>query len=207
LNRVEMVIESLKVCYGEDAFMVRPEEPFRALISCILSQRTRDENASKAVDALFSVASTPQGILSLDPTELRRLIRPSGYFNQKARYIIGACGAIVERFGGVTPCTRADLMTLPGVGPKTADIVLSYGYGEPAIAVDTHINRVTKRLGLVHEKAGLADVKGVLENSLPQEEYAFADGAILSIGKEYCRSGKTRCGECPLEMLCEKRGV
>jgi endonuclease-3 len=207
LNRAERVLEALKTRYGEDAFVINPEEPFRVLIGCILSQRTRDENASKAAKALFSIASTPQGILGLDPAELRRLIRPSGYFNQKARHIIGTCGVIVERFGGVTPWTRADLMSLPGVGPKTADIVLSYGYGEPTIAVDTHIHRVTKRLGFVHEKASPADVKCVLENSLPREEYAFADTAILRIGKEYCRPGKTRCEECPLEMFCEKRGV
>jgi endonuclease-3 len=202
-----MVLEALKRHYGEDAFKVSPEEPFRALIGCILSQRTKDENASKATDALFSVASTPQGILALDPAVLRRLIRPSGYFNQKATHIIGACGAIVERFGGVTPRTRDDLMTLPGVGPKTADIVLSYGYGEPAIAVDTHINRVTKRLGLVHEKASPTDVKSVLEDLLQPEEYSYADGAILRIGKEYCKPGKPRCRECPLGKLCEKRGV
>jgi len=207
LNRAEMVLKALKRHYGRDAFKVNPEEPFRALISCILSQRTRDENASKATNALFTVASTPQEILALDPAVLRRLIRPSGYFNQKAKHIIGASAAIVERFGGVTPRIRADLMTLPGVGPKTADIVLSYGYGEPAIAVDTHIHRVTKRIGLLHEKAAPADVKNVLENSLPREEYSYADGAILRIGKEYCKPGKPRCGECPLEKLCEKRVV
>jgi endonuclease-3 len=98
-------------------------------------------------------------------------------------------------------------MSLPGVGPKTADIVLSYGYGEPAIAVDTHIHRVTKRLGLVDDKAGPTEVKIVLENSLPSGEYLFADGAILSIGKEYCRPRKPRCRECPLGKLCEKRGA
>jgi endonuclease-3 len=98
-------------------------------------------------------------------------------------------------------------MTLPGVGPKTADIVLSYGYGEPAIAVDTHINRVTKRLGLVNEKAGPTDVKSVLENSLLCEEYNYIDGAILSVGKDYCKLGKPRCSECPLNNLCEKRGI
>jgi endonuclease-3 len=207
LNRVEIVLKNLKVRYGKDAFKVSLEDPFRALISCILSQRTRDENALKAANALFSIASTPQGILDLDPIVLKQLIRPSGYYNQKAKNIIGACNAIHERFGGVTPRTRVELMTLPGVGPKTADIVLSYGYGEPAIAVDTHINRVTKRLGLVNEKAGPTDVKSVLENSLLCEEYNYIDGAILSVGKDYCKLGKPRCSECPLNNLCEKRGI
>jgi endonuclease-3 len=207
LNRAETVLKALKGHYGEDAFKVSPEEPFRALIGCILSQRTRDENTLKAASALFSVASTPQEILDLDPAVLRQLIRPSGYYNQKAKHIIGASRAIVERFGGLTPRTRAELMTLPGVGPKTADIVLSYGYGEPAIAVDTHIHRVTKRLGLVHDKASPANVKIALEGSLLREDYGYADGAILRLGKEYCKPGRPRCRVCPLENVCEKRGV
>jgi endonuclease-3 len=96
-------------------------------------------------------------------------------------------------------------MMLPGVGPKTADIVLSYGYGEPAIAVDTHIYRVVKRLGLVEMRAGPQDVKRELEDSISREDYSFADGAILSIGKEFCKPSKPRCGGCPLEKLCEKK--
>jgi endonuclease-3 len=207
LNKADIVLKALRGHYGEDAFKVNPEEPFRALIGCILSQRTRDENASKAANALFSIASTPQGMLALDPAVLRKLIRSSGYYNQKAKYIIGASMAIVERFGGVTPRTHAELMTLPGVGPKTADIVLSYGYGEPAIAVDTHIQRVSKRLGLVHDKAGPADIKAVLESSLPNEDYSYTDGAILNVAKEYCKPRKPRCRECPLENVCEKRRV
>ena len=207
MNRAEKILKALRGHYGEDAFTVSPEEPFKALIGCILSQNTRDKNASRAATALFSVASTPQQILALDPTVLRQLIHPSGYYNQKAKYIIGASKAIVERFGGVTPRTRTELITLPGVGPKTADIVLSYGFGEPAIAVDTHINRVTKRLGLANDKASPADIKITLESSLPLKDYSYADGAILSIGKEYCKTGRPRCGECPLEQVCEKCGV
>ena len=130
MNKAENALAKLKAYYGEDAFIVEMEAPFRALIGCILSQRTRDENASKAANALFAVASTAEQILVLDPESLKRLIRPSGYYNQKARYILGACRAIIERFEGETPRTREELLSLPGVGPKTADIVLSYGYGE-----------------------------------------------------------------------------
>ncbi len=207
MNRVEKILRALKGHYGEGAFTVSPEEPFRALVGCILSQRTRDEKASRAAIALFSVASTPQQILALEPVILKQLIRPSGYFNQKAKHIISASRMIVERFGGVTPRTRTELMTLPGVGPKTADIVLSYGFGQPVIAVDTHINRVAKRLGLVNDKASPADIKISLEDSLLRIDYNYADGAILRVGKEYCKPGRPRCGECPLEQVCEKCGV
>jgi endonuclease-3 len=205
MNRAEGVVRALKRHYGQNAFRGSPDDPFRVLVSCILSQRTRDENALKATKALFAVASTPQGILAINPDSLKRLIRSSGYYNQKAKHIIGASRAIIERCSGVTPRTRVDLMMLPGVGPKTADIVLSYGYGEPAIAVDTHIYRVVKRLGLVEMRAGPQDVKRELEDSISREDYSFADGAILSIGKEFCKPSKPRCGGCPLEKLCEKK--
>jgi endonuclease III len=193
----------LKRHYGADAFKVEKETPFRALIGCILSQRTRDENASKAADDLFAAASTPQEILALDPEELKHLIRPSGYYNQKAKHIIGASRAIVDGFRGKTPRTREELLTLPGVGPKTADIVLSYGYGEPAIAVDTHIYRTSKRLGLSPENAKPTDVKKALESALPRSDWTYADGALLQLGKDYCKPKKPLCGDCPLKNQCK----
>jgi endonuclease-3 len=205
MNKALRAFTALRRHYGGDAFKVGSEAPFRALIGCILSQRTRDENASKAADALFKVASAPSDILDLDPEILKRLIRPSGYYNLKSAYIIGACKAIIERFNSETPRTREGLLTLPGVGPKTADIVLSYGYGVPAIAVDTHILRVCKRTGLVSLKAKPSDVKDILEDSLPRGYWFYADSAFLQLGKDYCKSQKPRCDNCPLKELCEYR--
>jgi endonuclease-3 len=207
MNKVLRALRALKRHYGEYTFKVESETPFRALIGCILSQRTRDENATKAADALFKVASTPSEVLGLDPENLKRLIRPSGYYNLKSAYIIGACEVILERFNGETPKTREELMTLPGVGPKTADIVLSYGYGVPAIAVDTHILRVCKRTGLVSFRARPTEVKDTLEDSLPRGYWFYADSAFLQLGKEYCRPQKPKCDNCPLMKLCEYRKV
>ncbi len=207
MNKAENALAKLKAYYGEDAFIVEMEDPFRALIGCILSQRTRDENASKAANALFAVASTAEQILVLDPESLKRLIRPSGYYNQKARYILGACRAITERFEGETPRTREELLSLPGVGPKTADIVLSYGYGEAAIAVDTHIHRTSKRLGLAPKKSKPTEAKEALESALPRGDWTYADGALLQLGKDYCRPKKPRCGECPLGEYCNEKRV
>ena len=207
MNKVLRALRALKRHYGENTFKVGSETPFRALIGCILSQRTRDENATKAADALFKVASTPSEVLGLDPENLKRLIRPSGYYNLKSAYIIGACKAILERFNGETPKTREELMTLPGVGPKTADIVLSYGYGVPAIAVDTHILRVCKRTGLVSLRARPTEAKDILEGSLPRGYWFYADGAFLQLGKEYCKPQKPKCDNCPLMELCEYRKV
>jgi endonuclease-3 len=201
------VLATLKRHYGEDAFKVEKEAPFRALVGCILSQRTRDENAAKAAEALFTVASTPREIVALDEATLKQLIRPSGYYNQKAAYITGACRDIIERFGGKTPRTRDELMSLPGVGPKTADIVLSYGYGEQAIAVDTHINRTSKRIGLAPANAKPTEVKAALESALPRCDWTYADGALLQLGKDHCKPKKPRCRDCPLGKECENRSL
>jgi endonuclease-3 len=205
MNKVQRALRALRGHYDGDTFKVGSEAPFRALIGCILSQRTRDENASKAADALFKLASNPIEILAIDPETLKKLIRSSGYYNLKSAYIIGACKVIMDKFGGETPKTREGLLTLPGVGPKTADIVLSYGYGVPAIAVDTHILRVCRRTGLVEKIAGPTEVKNTLEGSLPREYWCYADSAFLELGKEYCKPKKPRCDDCPLKELCEYR--
>jgi len=203
LNKAERVLKVLKRHYGMEAFQPKKEEPFRALVGCILSQRTRDENAVKAAEALFDQASSPEAILQLDEATLKRLIRPSGYYNQKAKYIIGACKAIIEGHKGKTPHIREELLNLPGVGPKTADIVLSYGYSYPAIAVDTHIHRVSRRVGLAHGEASPIEVKKRLETSLPSNDWWYTDGALLQLGKDYCKPRRPRCNECPVGFMCD----
>lgn len=201
-SKTGRIVDALRAFYGSDAFSVEVGDPYRALVACILSQRTKDTNSARAAEALFSVADTPEGVLSLDEDRLRLLIRPSGFYNQKARHIIGASRQIVERFHGETPRTSGDLMSLPGVGEKTASIVLSYGFGEPAIAVDTHIHRVTRRLGLARAEAKPEEVKLVLEGDLLPSDWCYADGALLQLGKDFCRPRKPACGRCPVEKMC-----
>ena len=201
-GKTRMIVDVLRVFYGPDAFRVEAGDPYRTLVGCILSQRTKDANSARAAKALFSVADTPEGILNLNETRLRQLIRPSGFYNQKARHIIGASRQIVECFHGETPNTRRELMSLPGVGAKTADIVLSYGYGEPAIAVDTHIHRVARRLGLAHRDAKTEEVKLALEGELHSSDWSYADGALLQLGKDLCKPKKPDCFCCPVEKLC-----
>ena len=201
-SKTSRIIDALRAFYGADAFRVDVGDPYRALVGCILSQRTKDANSARASEALFAVADTPEGILSLDENHLIQLIRPSGFYNQKARHIIEASRQIVERFHGETPRTRGDLMSLPGVGEKTASIVLSYGFGEPAIAVDTHIHRVARRLGLARAEAKPEEVKIALEGDLPSSDWSYVDGALLQLGKDFCRPRKPACGRCPVEKMC-----
>lgn len=180
----------------------RPD-PFRTLIGCVLSQRTRDKNAEKAAEALFAEASTPSEVLNLGEERLRRLIRCSGFFNQKARRIMGICETLINDFEGRIPDERKLLLSLPGVGCKTADIVLSHAFDEPAIAVDTHVDKVAKRLGLVGREADPEEVKRILETLVPRGKLRFVDSAFVQLGKEYCQSRIPRCFECFLNHLCK----
>ncbi len=148
------------------------------------------------------MVTTPEEILNLGPVELRTLIRCSGFYNQKARNITAICQDLVDNHDSTVPHDRENLMSLRGVGPKTADIVLSHAYNVPAIAVDVHVARVARRLGLADLKARPEKVKLALEQLVPPERYRFIDNGFVRHGKAYCRKTNPRCGECPLRRVC-----
>ena len=204
-KRVKRIIESLEAYYGIEATQESAGSPFRVLIGCILSQRTRDANSEKATGALFQVASDPGSILNLGGERLRRLIRCSGYYNQKADYITHVCSELLTRFGGEVPDDREKLLSLPGVGPKTADVVLSYAFLKPTIAVDVHVRRTAMRLGLAEKSSGVESVKRDLEGKIGRRDRRFMDGALVRLGKDFCRAGNPRCDECPVGSLCPSK--
>jgi len=177
--------------------------PFRTLVGCILSQRTRDSNSERAAETLFSRASTPGDILGLRREELHDLIRCSGFYRQKADHITETCRALMERHDGDVPRDRETLLTLPGVGPKTADIVLTHCFGEEAIPVDVHVSRVSRRLGLAPMDASPEETQISLYTLIPRDKYLFYDRSIVRLGKEYCRKTKPLCGDCPLRDCCD----
>ena len=202
-ERMRRVVQLLEEQGAEEQGETGSRDPFRTLIGCVLSHRTRDANTARAAEALFEVVATPQGVLSLEPDELRNLIRCSGFYNQKARNITAICRDLVDNHGSKVPEDRETLMSLNGVGPKTADIVLNHAYNVPAIAVDVHVARVARRLGFANPKAGPEEVKQALEGLVPPEMYGFIDRGFVGHGKEYCRKTNPRCGECPLREACE----
>ncbi len=202
-ERMMRITGLLRERYGEEwAPRHGKGDPFKVLVGCVLSQRTRDANSERAAEALFSVADTPEGVLNLKEDELQELIRCSGFYKQKAGYITSICEHLVERFRGRVPGIREQLLSLPGVGPKTADIVLSYAFDRPSIAVDVHVARVARRLGLAREGAGPEEVKAALEGLTPEGDRRALDGSFVRLGKDYCRSRDPRCPECPLVGLC-----
>lgn len=201
---IDKLIKFLKKRYGRN-IKIRPStdnEVFKILISTILSQRTRDENTERAAKNLFSKADTQKKILKLTDKELEELIKPSGPYRQKAKRIKEVSKIILEKYKGKVPKTREELMELPGVGFKTADVVLMYGHGIPSIAIDTHCNRIPKRIGLVDEKADVEEVKRVLENLIPKKDWYIVNLGLVQFGREVCRPINPRCEICSMSRYC-----
>ncbi len=177
---------------------------FELLIAVILSAQATDVGVNKATRKLFEVAPTPQKMLELGEEGLKEYIKTIGLFNSKARNIIKTCRILVERYGGQVPRTREQLEALPGVGRKTANVVLNTAFGEPVIAVDTHIFRVCNRTGIAKGKTPL-EVEKRLERVVPEEFKKDAHHWLILHGRYTCVARKPRCGSCIIEDLCEYR--
>lgn len=200
--KASRVLELLNEKYPQVSAPSRGD-PFRTLIGCILSHRTRDDNAERAANTLFSRVSTPGDIMELHIEELHDLIRCSGFYRQKARYIKETCRELMELHDGHVPNEKEKLLALPGVGLKTADIVLSHCFGEETIPVDVHVSRVSRRLGLAPMHGDPDEVQRSLHSLIPRNKCRLYDRSIIRLGKEYCRKTKPLCSECPLRECCE----
>jgi len=180
---------------------LRYTTPFELLVAVILSAQSTDKGVNKATEKLFRVANTPQQILDLGLRDLKRHVKTIGLFNTKASNILKTCKLLVERHGGQVPATRAELEALPGVGRKTANVVLNTAFGHPTIAVDTHIFRVANRTGLAPGKTVRA-VEDRLNKVVPQEFRQDAHHWLILHGRYTCVARKPRCGSCVIFDLC-----
>ncbi len=177
-------------------------DPFRVLIRTILSQRTRDENTDAAAKRLFDAGyGTPQALACAKEEDLYDLIKPAGMFRQKAKRIIEVAKAILERFGGKVPKDLEKLVSLPGVGRKTANIVLYLSFGKPAIAVDTHVHRISNRLGWVKTKTP-EETERKLMKLLPKSLWGPINGSMVEFGRKVCLPRNPKCEECPFKDVC-----
>jgi len=180
---------------------LRYTTPFELLVAVILSAQSTDKGVNKATEKLFRVANTPQQILSLGLRGLKRYVKTIGLFNTKASNILKTCKLLVERHDGQVPATRAELEALPGVGRKTANVVLNTAFGHPTIAVDTHIFRVSNRTGLAPGKTVRA-VEDRLNQVVPEEFRQDAHHWLILHGRYTCIARKPRCGSCVIFDLC-----
>jgi endonuclease-3 len=184
----------------------RSRDPFQILISCLLSLRTKDEVTGQASARLFARARTPQQLLSLPLKTIRKLIYPVGFYRTKARRIHQICQHLLGRFREKVPSTLEELLTLPGVGRKTANLVLTVGFGKLGICVDTHVHRISNRLGYVHTKSP-EQTEMALREKLPRQFWIEYNDLLVSFGQTICRPISPWCSRCPIERYCPKVGV
>jgi endonuclease-3 len=178
------------------------ENPFELLIAVILSAQATDISVNKATDKLYPIAATPESINALGVSGLKPYIRTIGLFNTKAENIIKTCRILIEQFDGEVPQTRDELESLPGVGRKTANVILNTAFGEPTIAVDTHIFRVSNRTGIAKGKTPLA-VEKRLVRLTPDEFKKDAHHWLILHGRYTCKARKPLCGDCAVIDWCE----
>lgn len=183
---------------------LRYHSPFELLVSVVLSAQATDVSVNKATAKLFAVANTPAAILKLGERGLKQYIKTIGLFNSKAKNIIATCRLLLENHGGAVPHTRAELEALPGVGRKTANVILNTAFGEPTIAVDTHIFRVANRIGIAPGKTPL-EVEKRLLRLVPDEFKQDAHHWLILHGRYVCKARKPDCPTCQIADLCEYR--
>jgi len=201
MGKAERIVRFLENRYGPIRHGTRAR-PFKTLIGCILSQRTREENTARASRQLFAVADTPEKILKLPIRKLEKLVRPAGTYRQKARNIRETSKIILKKYCGKVPKDRGKLLKLPGVGWKTSAIVMSYGHGIPIIAVDTHVNRISKRLGIAKKTDSVEEVREKLQRFFPKKSWFVINLGFVRFGREICRTRRPGCETCPLRSIC-----
>ena len=178
------------------------DSPFELLAAVLLSAQATDVSVNKATRRLYPVANTPQAILDMGQETLEEHIRTIGLYRSKAKHLMATCRMLVERHGGEVPRTRAELEALPGVGRKTANVILNVAFGEPTMAVDTHIFRVGNRTGLAPGKTPLA-VELKLEKRVPPAYRLHAHHWLILHGRYVCVARKPRCWECAVAAHCD----
>ena len=181
-------------------------DPFQILISTVLSLRTKDQTTAEASARLFRLATTPEAMLAVPRRTIERAIYPVGFYRTKARYIHGICRDLLTRFGGRVPDTLEELLTLKGVGRKTANLVLTLGFRKPGICVDVHVHRISNRWGYVRTKTP-EESEQVLRRKLPRRYWMIYNDLLVPFGQNLCTPVSTRCSECRLARYCERVGV
>ncbi|MEV0602143.1 endonuclease III [Streptomyces sp. NPDC050315] len=179
--------------------------PFELLVATVLSAQTTDLRVNQTTPALFAAYPTPEDMAAADPEALEELIRPTGFFRAKARSLLGLSVALRDRFGGEVPGRLEDLVTLPGVGRKTANVVLGNAFGVPGLTVDTHFGRLVRRFGWTAQEDP-EKVEAEIADIFPKSEWTMLSHRLIFHGRRVCHSRKPACGACPIAPLCPSYG-
>ncbi len=200
-RRARKIIRVLKKAYPDAKIALDFSNPLELLVATILAAQCTDERVNRVTPALFAKYRTARDWAQADLAALERLIHSTGFFRAKARAIVGMARALVERHGGEVPRTRDALTALPGVGLKTANVILGNAFGQPAIAVDTHVFRVAQRLGLARSEDA-DEIHDQLVEVLPRREWTLITHLLTTHGRRTCSARKPACPVCPVRALC-----
>ena len=215
-KREEKSLEIIKKLREVAANMVEPaatlivkgfgKNPFLILVSCILSLRTKDTVSLPATQRLFQIVTTPEEVLGLPVEKIEQIIYPVGFYRNKAKQLHEISKDLIDRFGGKVPDNEKDLLSLRGVGRKTANLVLGEGFGIPAICVDTHVHRISNRVGLVNAKTP-QETEKELKRVLPKKYWIEYNRLLVKWGQNICVPVSPFCSKCAIFRLCDRVGV
>ncbi|MDO4494092.1 MAG: endonuclease III [Clostridia bacterium] len=202
------VLARLRAAYPDAKPALEYKNPFELLVSTILAAQCTDKMVNRVTEKLYPVYGTPEAMAWLTPEELEPWIHSCGFYHAKAKNIVAMAKRLVERYGGEVPHDRDELTTLPGVGRKTANVVVSNAFGVPAIAVDTHVHRVTNRIGLADADDVLKTEQQLMAH-IPEADWGDAHHWLIYHGRQVCSAQRPKCAACPLNTLCDafRRGV
>lgn len=199
---IDEVVKILEETYKGAKCGLNFTSSYELLISTILSAQCTDERVNKVCAELYKEYNTPYKIIELTEEELGEKIKSCGFYKNKSKNILGATRAILEKHNGEVPSTMEELIELPGVGRKTANVVLSNAFNVPAIAVDTHVFRLSNRIGIAKGK-NVTEVENNLMNNIPREKWSDTHHYLIWHGRKICKARKPECNECPLSLYCE----
>jgi endonuclease-3 len=205
-KRVRGILRALGKAYPDAHCALHHANPLQLLIATILSAQCTDTRVNRVTPALFRRYPDTQAFASADPRELEQLIRSTGFFRNKTQNIVRLCQLLQEKHGGRVPASMEELVSLPGVGRKTANVILGNAFHVPGITVDTHVGRVSRRLGLTSQ-TDPAKVERDLMAVLPKQEWTQVSHRLIFHGRRVCHARKPRCAECLLASLCPRIGV
>lgn len=201
-KRVDELMETLNEIYPDPKCELNYDNPFQLLVATVLAAQATDKGVNKATAELFKVCKTPEDLLKLSEEELYQYIKSINYYRTKGKHLFGICRELIDKYEGEVPAKLEELVKLPGVGRKTANVVLSNAFHIPAIAVDTHVHRVSNKLGLVATK-NVEDTELGLQRLIPKAQWSKAHNYLVLHGRYVCNAKKPKCELCQLNYLCK----
>ena len=203
-NETRLCLDKMGEMYPDAHCELNHKNPFELVIAVLLSAQCTDVLVNKVTKELFQKYKFPEDYLNVSLEELQQDIRSIGLFRNKAKNIQNLCRMLIEEYDGIVPSIRDELIKFPGVGRKTANVVVSVAYGVPAIAIDTHVERVSKRLGFCRWKDTVLEVEQTLMKKVPKEEWSVTHHRMIFFGRYHCKAQNPQCPACPLLDLCRE---